>query len=403
MAKKILEGIRVIDFTWVATGPLTTRFLADYGAEVIKIEGASRPDTLRTGGIAKDDIPGVNRVGSFYQYNIGKLDLTLNITHPKAVGIVKKLVATGDVVVDNYAAGQMQKFGLGYEELKKVKPDIIVLSSSVQGQTGPYARTRGWGTTTSALCGICQIAGWPDREAAMLGVYTDYIAFRYCTLSILAALEYRRRTGKGMFIDHSQCETGMHFMAPLILDYAANKRIAARMGNRSTYAAPHGVYRCLGGDRWCAITVFTDEEWRSFCNVIGNPAWTKETKFGTVLGRKKNEDELDRLIEAWTVNHTAEEVMTTMQAAGVPAGLAETGEDVVEHDPQVKHRQFIKEIEGPEIGKYHVCAPCFTMSKASYELKRGPLLGEHNEYVLKNILGMSDDEIVELVLEGVFN
>ena len=190
-------------------------------------------------------------------------------------------------------------------------------------------------------------------------------------------------------------------MAPLVLDYAVNRRVANRMGNRSTYAAPHGIYRCRGEDRWCAIAVFTDQEWESFGKAIGNPAWTNDPRFATLLTRKENEEELERLIEEWTIKHSPDEVMTRMQAAGVAAGALQTGQELLEHDPQLKHRGFFRELEHPEIGKYHSAAPAFLLSKSPYELRRAPLIGEHNEYVLKEILGMSDEEIAELVIEGV--
>jgi benzylsuccinate CoA-transferase BbsF subunit len=189
-------------------------------------------------------------------------------------------------------------------------------------------------------------------------------------------------------------------MEPLILDYAVNHREAMRMGNRCSDAAPHGVYRCRGDDRWCAIAIFTDEEWKSFCQVIGKPAWTSEPRFATLAARKENEDELDKLVEEWTIHRSAEAVMRILQAAGVGAGVLQTGEDLLEHDPQLRHRHFFWELDHPEIGKYHPYRPSFLLSKSPCELRRAPLLGEHSEYVLKEILGMSDDKIAELVIEG---
>jgi benzylsuccinate CoA-transferase BbsF subunit len=173
------------------------------------------------------------------------------------------------------------------------------------------------------------------------------------------------------------------------------------MGNRHSDAAPHGAYRCHGEDRWCAIAVFTDEEWQSFSKVIGDPRLTTNLKFSTLLARKENEDELDSLVEEWTINRSAEEVMNLLQAAGVAAGVVQTGEDLLEHDPQLKHRQFFQELDHPEIGKHYARCPAFTLSKSSCEVQRAPLLGEHNEYLLKETLGMSDEEIAELVIEGV--
>jgi len=297
----------------------------------------------------------------------------------------------------------MKRMGLGYEELSKAKPDIIMLSTSMMGQTGPEAGHPGWGGLLAAMSGFINISGWPDREPIYFGPYTDFIAPHYLILTILSALLYRRRTGKGQYIDLAQYETAVHFSAPLILDNIVNKRVASRVGNRSTYAAPHGAYRCLGEDRWCAIAVFTDEEWRSFCMVIGNTAWTNNPRFSTILTRKENEDELDRLVEEWTVNHSAEEVMNMMQTSGVAAGVLETGEDLLEHDPQLKYRHFFRELDHPEVGRYLAPRESFVLSKSPNELRRAPLMGEHNEYVLKDILGMSDEEIAELVVEGVLD
>ncbi len=401
MPKKALEGIKVADFSWAVVGPHTTKALADYGAEVIRIESSTRLGIARTGGPFKDGIDGVNRGGSFGQYNTSKLSITLNLRQPKGVEVAKRLVAWADIVVENFAGGVMKRIGLGYEELKKVKPDIIMLSASMMGQRGPHASYRGFGAFLAALAGFNYITGWPDREPAEIGPYTDYIAPHFGIPIILAALLYRRRTGKGQYIDLSECETGVHFLTPLLLDNAINRRVANRMGNHSPYAAPHGAYRCRGEDRWCAIAVFTDEEWESFGKVVGNPAWTKDAKFSTLLARKKNKEELDRLVEEWTVNYSAEEVMTLMQAAGVAAGVLQTGEDLLEHDPQLKHRHFFWELDHPEIGKYHAPRSPFVLSKSPGELRRAPLLGEHSEYALKEILGMSDEEVAKLVVEGI--
>jgi benzylsuccinate CoA-transferase BbsF subunit len=291
--------------------------------------------------------------------------------------------------------------GLGYEELKKVKPDIIMLSSCTQGQTGPCAVHPGYGLHLTSLAGFNHIAGWPDREPAWLSAYTDFPAPRFNLLTILATLDYRRRTGKGQYIDMSQYENGVHYLSPIILDYVVNQQVATRMGNRSSYAAPHGAYRCRGEDRWCAIAVFTDEEWQSFTGVIGNPALPNDSRFATLSARKENEDELDRLVEEWTIDHSPEEVMHLMQAAGVAAGVLQTGEDLLENDPQLRHRHLFWELDHPEVGEHRAPGPAFKSSKSPYEVRRAPLLGEHNEYALKELIGMSADEITELVIEGV--
>jgi len=400
---KLLDGIKVVDFSWALVGPLTTRALTEYGAEVIRIESNTRPGQLRLGGPYKDNIVGLNRSGNFNQWNTGKLSLALNLALPKAVEIAKRLVARADIVVENFAGGVMNKMGLGYEELRKVKPDIIMLSSCMMGQTGPYSSHPGFGGFLAALTGFYQISGWPDQEPPFIGPYTDYIAPHFNISTILSALIYRRRTGSGTYIDVSQYETAVHFQAPIVLDNVVNHRVAGREGNEYAHAAPHNAYPCRGDDRWCAIAVFTDGEWESFCRVIGNPDWTREPRFNTLQARKDNEAELDKLVEQWTVNHSAEEIMQLMQAAGVPAGVLQTAEDLMECDPQLKHRHFFWELDHPEISEYRAPGPPYQLSRVPYEISRAPLLGEHSEYVLKEILGMSDEEVAELVTEGIID
>jgi crotonobetainyl-CoA:carnitine CoA-transferase CaiB-like acyl-CoA transferase len=401
MERRPLEGVKVLDFTRAALGPLAVKTLSDYGAEVIKFESRSRPDNMRAVGPFKDNVTGLDRSGSFNQWNTGKLSVAINLAHAKGVEIAKRLTAWADVVVESMSGGTMKRLGLGYEELKKVKPDIIMLSTCMMGQTGRYATRPGYGNLLTALSGFNSITGWPNQKPAGIQAYTDFIASRFTTLAILAALDYRHRTGKGQYLDLSQYENALQFMAPLILDYVANRRTATRMGNRCPYAAPHGAYRCRGQDRWCVIAVYTDEEWKSFCKVIGNPAWTSSPKFFTLVARKENEDELDILVEEWTHQYLPEEVMAMMQAAGVAAGVVETAEDLQEHDPQLRYRHFYRNLEHPEVGKYVAPRPLFVLSKSACEVRRAPLLGEHNEYVLKKVLGMSDEEIAKLVEEGV--
>ncbi len=392
MVKKLLEGIRVIDFTWHLTGPLTTKHLSDLGAEVIIVESRKRPGWLR----------GQPRSGSTDQYCTSKLSVTINTRDPRGIELAKKLVAKSDIVIENFAGGTMSRMGLGYDVLKKIKPDIIMLSTSMQGQTGPHYNHPGSGHKLTALAGFSNIFGWPDRPPAWIAAYTDFIAPRYNIIALMAALEYKRRTGKGQYIDMSQYENGVQFMAPLVLDYSANGRIAYREGNKNPYAAPHNAYRCTGDDRWCAIAVFTEEEWESFCGVVGNPSLASDPRFKTLVDRKKNEEELDEIVNAWTEQHTAEEVMNLMQAAGIAAGVVATGEDVMDKDPHIRERGFFRELEYPGIGKFRTQAgPHFEMSKYTYDLKLPPLLGEHNEYVFKEILGIPDGEYEELVTQEV--
>ena len=400
MAKLPLEGVKVCDFCWVWTGPTTTKVLADFGATVVRIESKKRLGVWRIQPPFKDDIPGPNRGAVFNSINTGKMSVTINLAHPKGIELAKRFVAWADVVTDNFAGGSIERMGLGYEELKKVKPDIIMMSSSLMGQYGPWHNSPGYGDQLSAISGVNEISGWPDRIPGEIGYYTDFVAPRFNALTILAALDYRRRTGKGLYLDIAQHQAGVQFVAPLLLDYLVNKRVATRRGNKDDYAAPHNTYPCRGEDRWCAICVFTEEQWHSFCNVIGNPEWTKDPRFATLQGRKENEEELDRLVAAWTVNHTDEEVMTLMQAAGVGAGRVTDARDQME-DPHLRQRNFYQEQDHPEIGKYHPPRQPCVLSKTPCQIRRAPLIGEHTEYALKEILGMSDDEIAELVIEDV--
>ena len=256
---------------------------------------------------------------------------------PEGIEVAKKLISWADIMVESFAPGTMVNRGLGYDDVIKVKPDIIMISSSGQGQTGPSARIPIAGNWLVALSGFTWFSGWPDREPGYMAAYTDFIAPRYNIIAIMAALEYRRRTGSGQYLDMSQYEAGVQFMAPLVLDYVVNNRVLSRMGNKNDCAAPHNAYRCQGEDRWCAIAVFTDEEWESFCNVIGNPALKDDPRFITLKARKENEDDLDRLVEEWTINCSAEEVMNLMQQAGVPAGVVQNHQDLLD-DPQMKYR-----------------------------------------------------------------
>jgi len=329
------------------------------------------------------------------------MSFALNLSNPKGIEVAKKLVVWSDIVTENFAGGVMEKMGLGYEELKKVKPDIIMLSASMQGQTGPHAFHPGYGHQLTALAGYHHLVGWPDRRPLHFQVYTDWIAPYFIVLALMSALDYRRRTSRGQHFDLSQYETGVQFISHLILDYFVNGRVALRNGNRCDYAAPHGNYRCRGEDRWCAIAVFTDKEWNAFCNVIGNQAWTEDPRFSTLNGRKQNEDELDSLVAAWTISCLAEDVMRKMQASAVSAGIVEHQEDLLDHDPQIKHSGFLQTVIHPEVGGYRSPRPSFLMSKTGFEVKSAPLLGEHNEYICKQVLGLSDDEIADMVIEGV--
>jgi crotonobetainyl-CoA:carnitine CoA-transferase CaiB-like acyl-CoA transferase len=400
--RRALEGVKIADFGWVVTGPAAAKFGANLGAEVIRIESNTRPDILRFAPPAKDGELGMNRSAMFTLYNDSKLGITLNMRMTQAREVARRMIYNwADVIVDGLVPGVMKSWGLDYETLKKEKPELIHIATTMQGQTGPYSRMPGHGQVGAQLAGFSHVTGWPDREPAIpLQAYTDFVTFPHVVTALIAALIYRDRTGRGQYIDVSQFESSLQFLAPPIMDYMINGRVMMRMGNRSTHAAPHAVYRCLGEDRWCAIAVFTDEEWENFSKVIGNPGWTRDPRFATFRGRKENEGELNALVEEWTVNHSAEEVMGCMQGAGVPAGVAASGQDLVA-DPQLNHRGTHVILEHPEIGPHIYQPPPYQLSRTPAELLMpAPCIGQHNEYILKDVLGMSDEEVADLIAAG---
>lgn len=409
MEKKPFEGINIIDLGHAGVGSFIVKFLGQYGPTMVRVESSQHPDSARTRvpfapTYPQGEWPGLERSFQFASaHPFPEYGMTLDLKKSKAVEIFKKLVKWCDVIIENFAPGQMEKWGLGYDELKIIKPDIILLSSSGYGQTGPLSRLAAFGQQLTAIAGMDEIAGWPDRQPVPLGTYyTDVLAPMYGAAAVITALDYRRRTGKGQHIDHCQIESAIGYLAPLILDYSANKRINERTGNQIAHAAPHGVFRCKGDDRWVAIAVFTDKEWKRFCEIIENPDWTKSARFSTSGSRVENRDELDNLVNEWTINYTPEQVMEKLQAAGVAAGKVSDGKDLYE-DNHLNAINHFRELDHPYIGRqwlYHPSA--FTLSEAQVNIAAPVLLGEHTEYVATKIVGLSDKEFVQLMQEGVF-
>lgn len=397
----VLSGIRVIDFGQGAIDPMMSSYLADFGAEVVKVESYTRMDFIR-GATLVDDKRDPDRNLIFNRYNQNKLSALINLKQPKGIALAKRLVSIADVVTENFTVGVFERLGLGYEELRKVKPDIIMLSSSFGGRTGPYRDFRGQGSVIAAMQGLDELTGWPDREPVSPGVaFPDHYMPWMWAIVIIAALEYRRQTGKGQFIDGSSFEGGLDILDTAIADYIVNGRVLTRRGNRHLAAAPHGVYRCRGEDRWCAITVFNDEEWQSFCRVLGNPAWVSAEKFSTLLGRLRNADELDQLVEEWTAQQTAEDIMHQLQQAGVAAGVVANAKDVYE-DPQLVHREHFWETKEPGMEGFTLEAPSALLSETPARLqRRAPFMGEHNDYVFRELLGLPPEEYTRLVEEKI--
>lgn len=403
-ARMSLEGVRIADFSWYGAGPIAGQILAMHGAEVIRVESEVRPDGLRSAPPLALNKTGLNISGYYNNFNTNKLSLTLNMGHPKARDIALRLIAKCDVAFENYTPATFEKWGLTYEAMRAVKPDIIFVRVPMQGTWGPHRDFAGFGALNTPVAGLSSITGFPHRPPVGIGTnYSDYVVNPgHVAIAILSALHYRNRTGKGQFIEVAQVESTMCVIGTALLEYTVNGRVHERTGNRIPHAAPHSAYPCRGEDRWVAIAVFTDAEWRALCEVMGNPEWCREERFATLLGRKQHEDELDQMIEAWTSEHEAEWVMETLQAAGVPAGVVQSAEDVLDNDPHLKARGYYAYLDHPEAGRTAYDGVVARLSKTPGRAYRpAPCIGEHNEYVLREIIGMEEDEMADLTVEGV--
>lgn len=398
---KPFEGLRMVDFTWYGVGPITTKYLSDFGAEVIKIESYARPDLIRWAPPWRDAVPDLDSSQFFANYNTGKMGVSLDLNKPEAREIAMELVKTADVVAESFSPRAMRKWGLDYPSLVAIKPDIVMFSTCQQGQTGPHSGFVGTGNLLAALCGFYQVMGYEGGEPLPIyGAYTDFIVPRIASSALIAALDHRRRTGQGQYIDLSQFETSLHFLTPILMDYQINGRIADRTGNRDPQAAPHGIYRCQGEDRWCAIAVSTDVQWQALCEQAGHADWLGDERFASQLQRLYHAAALDQHIESWTCTQDAADLMHRLQAAGVPAGVVQPCSDLY-HDPQLAHRGYYVELEHASMGRTLYDGPQFHLSRTPADLRPSPLLGQHNDAVLKGILGMSDAEVKRLIEAAV--
>ena len=418
-----LHDIRILDFTWFLASAGGTRFLAAFGAESIKVELKSHPDTRMAamapvGGRAAREkatapLPGVtdpDMGGQFNNKNPGKRGISLNVRHPKGLEIARRLVAMSDVVAEGFSPGVLDSWGLGYEAMKAIKPDIIYVQQSGMGAQGAYGRFRTVGPIANSFSGLSEMSGL--REPAMPAgwgySYLDWMGAYSFALAMLTALFHRARTGEGQWVDASQSEVGLMISGTTILDWSANGRIWSRYGNRSPFksAAPHGAYPCAGTDRWLAIACFTDAEWLALTQLAGHPEWASDPRFADLAARLKHQDALDALVAGWTRSRDAYETMLALQGAGVPAGVCQTAEDRCDRDPQLAALEWLTEVTGTKIGRWPLAEVPVKMSESpAYiggRLDRGaPCYGEDNEYVYGELLGMSAQEIKALADEGV--
>lgn len=405
MAKLPLEGIRVADFTWIGAGSYTTKLLADFGADVIKIETSTRLDALRETAPFKDGIAGVNRSGYFADRNTSKRSMTLNLKHAEGPRIARALIAQCDMVTNNFTPGTLERFGLGYADVCAFKPDIIYISMSMQGATGPDAKFIGFGLTIGALAGMQFLSGPPEREPAGTGTnYPDHVPNpAHGAFALLAALHYRRRTGRGQFIDLSQTEPTIALLGPALVDCTANQRVAERSGNDCWNAAPRGAYPCRGDNRWIAVSVYTDLQWQALVAVLGNAPELNDPRWRECAGRLACRTELDAALGALTAAREDTELMHELQARGVPAGVVQNARDLIEHDPQLAHRGHWVRLTHREMGSTYYNAPPLRLSNTPAVLSRAaPLLGEHTEEICTRLLGMPAAEYQALHAQGVF-
>jgi benzylsuccinate CoA-transferase BbsF subunit len=394
-----LHGIRVADFTWIGAGSFTTKLLADHGADVIKIESNGRLDSLRSSRPYKDGVPGINRSGYFADRNSSKRSITLNLKTAAGKELAQRLIATSDIVANNFTPGTMEKFGLGYEAVKAIKPDIIYIAMSMQGSAGPEHKYLGYGLTMGALTGLQFLSGLAEREPAGTGTnFSDHIPNPcHAAFAILAALRHRRRTGVGQYIDVAQTEPTIALLGPAMSDCSANNRIQERSGNDRAPRAPHGVFRCLGQDRWIAISAWQDETWLALCKVLGDPPFAQAPQLATAHGRWVNRYTIEQGISAITCYWDAEDLMSALQIAGVPAGVVRTAADIVDDDPQLRHRGHWVKLMHPEMGESVYNAAPFRINEApATPVAPAPLLGQHTSEVLTTILGLGAAEIEAL-------
>ncbi len=406
------DGIKVLDFSWVGVGPITTKHLADFGADVIRVESVSRPDTLRNGAPFKEGIPGINRSQFSANYNSSKRGLGLNMATERGIELAKQLIREWkpDVIAESFTPRVMPGWGLAYDDVRKLVPDVIYFSTCQQGQTGPHSSYAGFGMLAGALAGFYHITGWPDREpAGPYGAYSDFVNPPNAAAAIVAALEYRRRTGRGQRLDLSQYECATHFLAPAIMDYMTNGRLLNRRGNADDAAAPHNVYRCADRDRaytgdgeqWIAIVVSDGDQWRALCDQMGRADLASDARLASADGRRANLSDIDVAIASWTRDKDARDLMLRLQDAGVPAGVVQSQADLWE-DPQIAHRGFFQWVEHAECGPMPYDGLVYQLSRTPGAIRMPQaLVGQHNAEILSETLGMSQAEVDALLADGV--
>jgi benzylsuccinate CoA-transferase BbsF subunit len=401
-----LGDVNVLDMSWVAAGPLCGVLLGYFGATVVRVESAVRIDVARVSPPLHQGQAGVNNSGWYGAMNLGKYNLCLDLNTGAGKEIVWKLVDWADVVIEGFTPGTMADWGLGYESLRARKPGIIMLSLTLQGQTGPLSSMRGYGLQVQGMSGMASLVGWPDGPPTGFTIaYPDYLVPMQAAFATVAALDHRDRTGEGQHLDLAQMEATIAFTGTAAPDFVANGRLALREGARlmagdAPRTAPHGTYPARGDDRWIAIAVFDDKEWQALCRALGREDWLSDQRFATHDARCANDAALDAEIARETAKHDARELMARLQAAGVPAGAVLDQQQLLD-DPQLSHRGHYTRMQHPVWGEFPAELFGARLSETPVAIqRRAPLLAEHNEYVLREVLGYSEEDFNRLVAEG---
>lgn len=402
MFQNALKGIRVADFSWIWAGPYAASLLAYMGAEVIKIESRSRIDQTRKGTIMDtDNFDGLNYSPTFNNANLNKKGVSLDISTPEGAALAKEIVAQCDIVVSNMRPGKMEKLGLGYEDLKKVKPDIIMIESSGFGSTGPYRAYAGFAPIFASFGGLAYVTGYEDGEPNVMSGVQDLRVGTVSAFITLTALVNRQKTGEGQYIDLSSSECMSTLIGPELMEYTMNGRNAKRNGNQDAIMAPHNVYRCKGDDKWISIAVGNNEEWRTLCEVMGSPEWCRKPEYEDAFGRYADRHEIDEKIGEWTVNFEHEELMKKLQAVGVAAMPSFDAEEILT-DPHTKARGLFTTVYHPKIGEQVVMGPAWKFSETPAKvMKAGPLMGENNEEIFCALLKMPKEQFEKLKEEKI--
>lgn len=412
-----LDGVRVADFSWFGAGPIAGRTLADFGAEVIRIESEARVDGLRLGQPQKPGKGGYNVCAYFNNYNAGKASLLLNMGAEGARDVALRLIERSDVFLSNLTPRVIERWGLTYDELREVNPAIIAAYQPMQGTFGPHRDFLGFGAVLTPVTGISHLSGDPDRKPVGVGTnYPDYaINPGHTVIAILAALRHRRRTGQGQRIELAQLESVAATMGPALLDYIANNRNQTRKGNRSSWMTPHAIYRCRDAARgaphpdgsttrehWIALAVRNDVEWNALCNLAADTLFAQDERFATLLGRREHEDALNHQIGEWASDREATELAETLQAAGIPAAVVQDAEDMCEHDQHLKQRRYYQYLDHPETGISLYDGPIVKLHNTPGSLiAPAPLFGEHTYAVATEILNYTPEDVAHLTATGV--